>query len=113
MEEECSKFSRITLFRPDLVVAIYPGTFLYTVALVRMPVALTYAIYTLTLSSQATSRNPTTLHHIDIDHVGTQGSSASCAMRPNKAETAVYGCWLLSSIFIFICFWVATMVYSF
>ena len=33
--------------------------------------------YTLTLSSQATSYNPTIFHHIDIDHVGTQSSSAA------------------------------------
>ena len=65
--------------------------------------ALTYPIYTVILSYQATSHNPTIFHHLDIDHVGTQRSSASCAMltRTNNAETAVYGCWLLSSIFIF------------
>ena len=36
----------------------------------------------------------------DIDHVGTQILSAGCAMlmTPNKAETAVHGCWLLSSV---------------
>ena len=53
-------------------------------------------------SFQATFDNSTILHHLDIDHVGTQSSSASCAMlmRPNKAETAVHGCWLLSSAFI-------------
>ena len=55
----------------------------------------------LTLSFQATSHNPTIFHHFDIHNVGTQSSSASCAMlmRPNKAETAVHGCWLLTSIF--------------
>ena len=33
-------------------------------------------------------------HHLDIRHVGTQSSRASCAMlmRSNKAETAVHGC---------------------
>ena len=68
-----------------------------TVALVRMP------IYTLT-SSQSTYHNPTIYHHLDIDRVGTQSPSARCSMlmRPNKAETAVHGCWLLSSIFIFL-----------
>ena len=68
-----------------------PGT---TVAFARMPVALMYPIYTLTLSSQATSHKSTIFHHIDIDHVGTQSSFASCAMlmRPNNAETAVHGC---------------------
>ena len=52
-----------------------------------------------------TSPNPIIFHHIDIDHVGTQSSSASCTMlmRPNKARTAVHGCWLLSFIFIFSC----------
>ena len=40
-----------------------------------------------------------------VHHVGTQSSSASCAMlmRPNKTETTVYGCWLLSSVlFVFL-----------
>ena len=37
-----------------------------TVALVRMPVALTYSIYTLTSSSQATSHHPTIYHPIVI-----------------------------------------------
>ena len=33
---------------------------------------------------------------------GFAGSSANCSMlmKPNKAETAVHDCWLLSSIFI-------------
>ena len=67
-----------------------------------MPVVLTYPIYTLTLSSQATSHNSTIFHQIDIRHVGTKSSSASCAMlmRPNKAEAAVHGCSRLSCIFI-------------
>ena len=60
---------------------------LTTVALVRMLVALTYSINTLTLSYQATYHNPTIFHHIDIDHVGTQSSSARCVlMRPNKTD---------------------------
>ena len=53
-------------------------------------------------------------HYSDIDHAGTQSSSAnSCAMlmRPNKAETAVHGSWLLSSIFNF--FLVAMGFYPF
>ena len=67
-----------------------------------MPVVLTYPIYTLTLSSQATFHNSNIFHHIDIRHVGNKSSSASCAMlmRPNKAEAAVHGCWLLSLFLI-------------
>ena len=60
------------------------------IAVVRMLVALT--CLTLTLSFQATSHNPTIFHHIDIDHVGTQSSSASCAMlmRPNKTDFVIF-----------------------
>ena len=51
----------------------------------------------------ATSHNPVFLHHLDIIHVGTQSSSASCSMlmRSNKAKTAVCGCWHLSSSIFF------------
>ena len=76
--------------------------------------ATAYPIYTLTLSFQATFRNPTIFHHIDIDHVGTHSSFASCAMlmRPDMVKTAVHGCWRLSSIFIFF-FWNAIGFYPF
>ena len=61
----------------------------------------TYPSNTLTLLFQAAHNNCTSLHRLDIYHVGTQSSSAFCIMlmRPNEAETAVHGCWLLSFIF--------------
>ena len=90
--------------------SLIPSNTIATIAKVRMPVA----IYILTSSHQATSHKPTIFHHIDIHHVETQSSSASCAMltRPNKAETAVHCCWLLSSICILF-FLVATGFYPF
>ena len=45
---------------------------------------------------------PSIFHYPDIQCVGTKRSSVSYAMlmRPNKAATAVHGCWFLSSVFI-------------
>ena len=52
-----------------------------------------------------TSHKKTFFHQFGIYHVGTQSSSANyhyaSLMRPDKVKTAVHGCWLLSSIFIF------------
>ena len=67
---------------------------------------------TLTFSFHATACNPTIHRNFSIDHMRSQRSSASCAMliSPKKAETAVYGCWRLSFMFILF-FFVATGFY--
>ena len=64
------------------------------------------AFYSFTLSSQAKSYYATIFYHLEIHHVGTQSSFASCVMmtRPNKAKTAVHCCWLLNSFFLFFLF---------
>ena len=65
-----------------------------------LSLSLTYPFDSLSLLFQATSHNSSIVRHIDIDRVGIQSSSASCAM-PNKAETVVHDCWLLRSICMF------------
>ena len=66
-----------------------------TAASVHMFVVSTNPFMTLTLSFQATSHNHTILHQVT-----SVSSSASCTnqVTPNKAETTIHECWLLSSI---------------